>query len=99
MASDLEEMLDATGGYLAMGDEPVGDDPTHGITNTESSQAAQEESDEDLLALLGDDLTDDDDLLAELLTDETEEDNEADGGDADNEETDVELLGSSNDEC
>lgn len=83
-ASDLEEMADDTGGYLAMTDgEPIGDDPTNDIIDTlngdpndsvdiASNDSDEEISDEDLLAQLLDD--DDEDLLSERLVDDDDED-------------------------
>ncbi len=58
MASDLETMMDDTGGYLAQNiDEPMGDDPTVDIVPTSeivdgSVSAGEDVSDEDLLAQL-----------------------------------------------
>lgn len=98
-ASDLEEMADDTGGYIAQIDgEPVGDDPTNDIIDTQndilddsvdiadndSINDEEDISDEELLAqLLNEDDDDSDDLLAERLIDDEEEEEEDDSSDDD----------------
>lgn len=77
MASDLEAMVDPTGGYLAHNsDEPQGDDPTNDIINTPNPTSS---TDEDLaensitVPASADDEVNDEELLAQLLDDEGEE--------------------------
>lgn len=95
-ASDLEEMADETGGYLAQMDgEPVGDDPTNDIIDTINNNLddsvdiadndiisdEEEISDEELLAQLLSDEDDSDDLLAERLIDDEDDEEDADSSD------------------
>lgn len=97
-ASDLEEMADTTGGYLAQMDgEPVGDDPTGDIIDTlndtpdDSSDIAsndiyeEEISDEEIEDLVNQLLDDeeDEDLLAERVVDEDDEDDAESSDDSD----------------
>ena len=74
MASDLEAMVDSTGGYLAhTSEEPQGDDPTDDITNTPNPTSS---TDEDIaensitVPASADDEVNDEELLAQLLDDE-----------------------------
>ena len=97
-ASDLEEMADPSGGYLAMADdEPMGDDPTADIVNTtgETSEEHDLADNED-----GDGEMTDDELLAQLLDDNDSDDEVADhvyeeGGDED--DADIAVDESDND--
>lgn len=75
-ASDLQEMADDTGGYLAINeDEPIGLDPTGDIIMTDNesdlAQNDSELSDDEMLAMLldGDDSND---ILADNLVDDEE---------------------------
>ena len=115
-ASDLQMMQDPTGGYLAMGEEPIGDDPVDGIINTgegkpvndtqnmaqqttagsnvETDVEGESISDEDLLALLTEDLaepeTNGERLVSEskLEVDEAEEETENECNEEYNDEDD-----------
>lgn len=90
-ASDLEEMADPSGGYLAMADdEPMGDDPTEDIVNTTGEEAEENENDladnqvsdnhdgETVDGEIDDDEVSDDELLAQLLDDNDSDDQDAD---------------------
>ena len=87
-AGDLIEMYDNTGGYLAMTETPVGDDPVNGITNTEpvheTNQMAQQDSatdyqpsDEELLAMLTDEIDTEEEPTDRLIDETTSEDEES----------------------
>ena len=84
-AGDLIEMYDNTGGYLAMTETPVGDDPVNGITNTEpvheTNQLAQQESatdyqpsDEELLAMLTEEIGTEEEPTDRLIDESPSED-------------------------
>lgn len=69
MASDLEIMVDESGGYLAQnGDELQGDDPTGDITNTDENLAEN-----NVITPAGEEVSDEE-LLAQILKDESGED-------------------------
>ncbi len=99
-ASDLEEMADPSGGYLAMADdEPMGDDPTEDIVNT-TGEVSEEHDLADNEGSDGDDEMTDDELLAQLLDDNDSDDEVADhvyeeGGDED--DADIAVNESDND--
>ena len=77
MASDLEAMVDPTGGYLAHdSEEPQGDDPTNDIINTPNpTSSTGEDVAENSITVpaSADDEVNDEELLAQLLDDEGEE--------------------------
>ena len=98
MASDLEIMVDPTGGYVAHnGGEPQGDDPTNDIINTpnptgediaENSvtvpvSADEEVSDEELLAQLLEGEPEEDERLIDVPEDPDDDDDEVDDDDVD----------------
>ncbi len=100
-AGDLIDMYDTSGGYLAVNENVVGDDPTNGIVNTESNEMAQQTtapadgqatdeqlSDEELLAQLTDEVGDDDNLIDRLIEDDTEV---SDDDNTDSDETEDEV--------
>lgn len=86
-AGDLIEMYDNTGGYLDITENTVGDDPVNGITNTEpaheENQMAQRESasddqpsDEELLAMLTDEIGTEEESTDRLIDESSDEDEE-----------------------
>lgn len=82
--SDLEEMIDTTGGYMAIGKEPEGDDPVAAITNTDGGKpvndtpdmAQQTSSSILLVAEETEEGISDQELLAQLEKDLTDDDDE-----------------------
>ena len=93
MASDLEAMVDPTGGYLAhTSEEPQGDDPTNDIINTPNpTSSTGEDVAENSITVpaSADDEVNDEELLAQLLDDEGEDERLIDDEDGEDEDDDV----------
>ena len=102
-ASDLEFMQNPTGGYLAMGEERVGDDPTQGITDTgggrpvdDKPEMAQQEIPAE--TNVDEEEISDEELLAILIGGETEEKGDDEGMLVEWEPEDIESEGNTEDE-
>ena len=93
MASDLEAMVDPTGGYLAhTSEEPQGDDPTNDIINTPNpTSSTGEDVAENSITVpaSADDEVNDEELLAQLLADEGEDERLIDVEEGEDEDDDV----------
>lgn len=100
MASDLEAMVDPSGGYLAHNsDEPQGDDPTDDIINTPNpTSSTGEDVAENSITVpaSADDEVNDEELLAQLLDDEGEDerliDDDVEDEDVDDDEVDSDDI-------
>ena len=93
-ASDLADMFDDTGGYLAVNDNPMGDDPMNGITNTEENESSSQVdvSDEELIAMVDDEPITDPSEAVDMYYDSFLFDIDLDDDDGDEVENDEEEF-------